>query len=67
MISDHSLFSYYESQQGAANGHNPWLGRFTGKHRVLDEWMLARAHASPARDLYCHGPMHYNLPYLCIL
>ena len=60
---DHGLFSSYV-------GHKE---RRTGKIRVavsrvlraLDDWMLARAPASPAQGLHHgdHGPRYFNSPY----
>ena len=51
LISNHGLFSYYEGQQGAANGQD-LCGVFSGMHRAVDGWMLARAPASPAQGLH---------------
>ena len=62
MISDHALFSSYEGRQGAANGQGSCF--FSGMHRVLDGWMLARAPASPAQGLHhLHGPPYFNFPF----
>ena len=47
LISDHSLVSSYEGQQGVANGQDSW--GFSGMHRSLDDWMLACAPALPAQ------------------
>ena len=57
-MSDHGLISSYE-------GHKEWrtgkiLGAFSGMHRALDGWMLARAPASPAQGLHRHGPRYFN-------
>ena len=38
-------------------------GAFSGMHRALDGWMLARALASPAQGLYHHEPRYFNFPY----
>ena len=54
LISDHGLFSSFEGRRGAANGQDSW--GFSGMHRALDGWMLARAPASPAQGLHHHGP-----------
>ena len=60
-----SLWSRYvllprESQQGAANGQDSW-GCFTGMHRAVASWILARAPASLAQDIYRHEPLHFSL------
>ena len=65
-MSDHSLFSSYEGQQGAVNGQDS-SGFFRGMHRALDGWMLARAPASPAQSLHHHGPRYFNFPYFCVM
>ena len=36
-------------------------------YRALDDWMLARAPASPAQGLHHHGPRYFNFPYLCMM
>ena len=43
-----------------------FVGRFSGTHRALDGWMLARAPASPAQGLHHHELRYFNLPYLCM-
>ena len=58
-----SLWSRYvllprESQQAAA--HDSWCC-FTGMHRAVASWMLARAPASLAQDLHRHEPLHFFL------
>ena len=35
-------------------------GAFSGVHRALGGWMLARAPASPAQGLHQHGPWYFN-------
>ena len=65
LISDHGLFSFYEGQQGAVNGQDSW--DFSGIHRALDGWVLARAPASPAQGLHLHGPRYSNFPYFCMM
>ena len=40
-------------------------GAFSGMHRALDGWMLARAPASPAQGLHHHGPRYFNFSYFC--
>ena len=62
LISDHGLFSSYEGQQGAANGQD-YRGIFQGCTGPLDDRMLARASASPARCLHRYGLRSYN--FLC--
>ena len=42
-------------------------GDFSGMHRALGGWMLARAPASPARGLHYHGPRYFNVPYFCMM
>ena len=39
-MSDHGLLSFYKGLQGAAYGQDSW--GFSGMHRNLDGWMLAR-------------------------
>ena len=66
MISDHALFSSYEGRQGAANGQDSCF--FSGMHRVLDGWMLARAPASPGQGFHhLHGPPYFNFPFFCMM
>ena len=43
-----------------------FVGRFSGIHRALDGWMLARAPASPVRSIHRHRPLYYISPYFCI-
>ena len=43
-----------------------FLGRFSGMHRALDGWMLARAPTSPAQALHGSGPRHNIPPYFCM-
>ena len=42
-------------------------GAFSGMHRALDDWMLARVPASPVQGLHNHGPRYFNLPFFCIM
>ena len=42
-------------------------GTFSGMHKALDGWMLARAPASPAQGLHHHGPRYFNFPYFCTM
>ena len=46
-------------------GRQARRGTFSGMHRALDGWMLARAPASPAQGLRHHGPRFFNFPYFC--
>ena len=36
-------------------------------HKALDDWMLARAPASPAQSLHHHGPRYFNFSYFCTM
>ena len=40
------------------------IGAFSGMHKALDGWMLARALASPAQSLHHHGTRYFNFPYI---
>ena len=51
LISDHGLFS---SLRGSTRSGS--RGVFTGMHRASNDWILARAPASPALGLHRHGP-----------
>ena len=42
-------------------------GAFSGMHKALDGWMLARAPASPAQRLHHHGPRYFNFPFFCTM
>ena len=53
LISGLDRFSSCGSQQGATSGQN-FQGRFPGLLGALDDWMLARALASPAQSLHRH-------------
>ena len=61
LTSDRGLFSFYEGQQGAANGQI--RGAFFRDAQGLDGWMLARAPALPAQGLHHHEPRYFNFPY----
>ena len=65
LISDRGLFSSCGSQQGAANERGS-RGGVSVMHRALGGRMLARAPASSAQRLRCHGPRYYKFPYLCM-
>ena len=42
-------------------------GEFSGMHRYLDDWMLARASASPAHSLHHNnGSRYFNFPCFCM-
>ena len=49
----------HKGKQEAANGQDS-CNVFTGMHRALDIRILARASASPAQGLHCHGPRYSN-------
>ena len=58
-MADHGrLLSSYEGHKERRTGRI--RGAFSGMHRALDDWMLARAPASPAQDLHHHGPRYFN-------
>ena len=57
-MSDHGLISSYEGHKERRMGKIP--GTFSGMHRTLDGWMLARAPAPPAQGLHHHGPRYFN-------
>ena len=42
-------------------------GAFSGMHRALGGWMLARAPVSSAQGLRHHGPRYFNFSYFCIM
>ena len=64
-MSDHGNFSSYEGHKERRTGKI--RGAFSRMHRALDAWMLARAPASRAQDLYHHGPRYFNFPYFCTM
>ena len=64
-MSDHGLFCFLRGPQGAANGKNLW--DFFKNAQGLDDWMLARASASPAQGLHHHGPRYFNFSYFCTM
>ena len=41
-------------------------GAFSGMHRALDGWMLARAPASPNQGLHHHEPWYFIFFILCM-
>ena len=58
-MSDHGLISFYEGHLERRTGKI--REAFSGMHRALDGWMLARAPAPPAQGLHHHGPRYFNL------
>ena len=44
-----------------------FVGRFSGIHRALDGWMLARALASPAQGPHHHGPRYFSFAHFCMM
>ena len=54
LMSDHGLISSYEGHKERRT--DKIRGAFSGMHRTLDDWMLARAPASSAQGLHHHGP-----------
>ena len=57
-MSDHGLISSYEGHKERRTGKI--RGAFSGMHRALDGWMLARAPDPPAQGLHHHGPRYFN-------
>ena len=58
-MSDHSLISSYEGHKERRTGKI--RGAFSGTHRALDGWMLARALTPPPQGLHhLHGPRYFN-------
>ena len=49
-MSDHGLFSSYEGHEERRTDKT--RGAFSGMHKALDGWMLARAPPSPAQGLH---------------
>ena len=62
-MSDHGLISSYKGHKDRRTGKI--RGAFSGMHRALDGWMLARAPASPAQTLHHHGPRYFNF-LICV-
>ena len=65
LMSDHGLISSFDGHKERRTGKI--RGSFSGMHRVLDGWMLARAPASSAHGLHHHGPWYFNFPYFCTM
>ena len=65
-MSDHGLISSYEGHKERRTGKI--REAFSGMHRGLDGWMLARAPAPPAQGLH-HGPRYFNFltGYFCTM
>ena len=61
-MSGHGFIYSYEGHKERRTGKI--RGAFSGMHRALDGWMLARAPALPAQGLHHHGPRYFNFPYL---
>ena len=64
-MSDHDNFSSYEGHKEQRTGKIRVA--FSRMHRALDDWMLARAPASPTQGLHRHGPRYFNFPYFCTM
>ena len=64
-MSDHGHLSPYEGHKERRKGKI--RGPFSGMHRILDGWMLARAPASPTQGLHHHGAQFFNLSYFCTM
>ena len=62
---DHVHFSSYEGHKERRPGEVRVF--FSGMHRALDGWILARAPGSPAQGLHHHGPRYYNIPHFCTM
>ena len=63
-MSDHGLICSYEGHKERRTGKI--RGAFSGMHRALDGWMLARAPALlPAQGLHHRGARYFN--FLIIL
>ena len=60
-MSDHGIF--LPTRENKERRTSKIRGAFSGMHRALDVWMLARAPASPAQGLHHHGPRYFNFPY----
>ena len=60
-MSDHGHVSSYECHKKRRTGKI--YRAFSRTYRALNDWILARAPASPAQDLHHHGPRYSNFPY----
>ena len=64
-MSDYGLISSCEGYKERRTGKI--RGAFSRMHRALDDWMLARAPASPAQGLHHHEPEHFIFSYFCTM
>ena len=64
-MSDHGHLSPYEGHKERRKGKI--YGPFSGMHRTLDGWMLARAPASPTQGLHHHGARFFKFSYFSTL
>ena len=64
-MSDHGHFSSYDGHKERRTDNI--RGDFSGVHRALDGWMLARELATPAQGLHQHGPRYFNFSYFCTM
>ena len=64
-MSDHGHFYFCEGHKERRTGKI--CGAFSRMHRALDDWMLARAPASPAQGLHHHGPRYLSFSYFCTM
>ena len=60
-MSDHDIIYSYEGHKERRTGKI--RGAFSGMHRALDGWMLARAPASPAPGLHHPWTSVFQVPY----
>ena len=60
-MSDHGHFSSCEGHKEQQTGKT--RGAFSRMHGTLDDWILARAPASPAQGLHHHGPRYFSFPH----
>ena len=65
MVSDRGVISLYKDHKERPTGKI--RGAFSRKNRTLDDWMLARAPASPAQGLHHHGPRYFIFSYFCTM
>ena len=64
---DHGHFSSYEGHSKERRT-GKIRGAFSRMHRALEDWMLARAPASPTQGLHHHGPRYFIVfPYFRIM
>ena len=65
LMFDHGLFFPTRANEERRTGKI--RGAFSGMHRALDGWMLARAPASSVQDLHHHRPRYFNFSYFCTM